>query len=384
MRPVALAIAFAALVAGGGIVYRAHLLEGAPAQTTEQPRAAPAIPVLVAMAEREAIPVRLDAIGTAQPYASLSVKSRVDAQIAEVKVKDGQYVNAGDTLFLLDRRAAEAQARQMDAQLTRDKAQLANAKRDVERFARLVAKDFVSHQQYDTAATTAQALDASVQSDEAALDNAKVLLSYYTITSPIDGRIGMVSAKAGNNVKANDVPFLIVNQVKPIYVVYSVSERELPAIRAAMAAGPVTVRAAPAGDKGPPVEGKLAFFENTVDATTGTIALRAQFDNQDERLWPGQFANVAMALSVEAEALVVPQAAVQIGQSSPFVFVVKSDNTAEARKVVVSRTVNGKSVIESGLEPDERVVIDGQLRLSSGSRVNIRSAQEQAAPGKTS
>jgi multidrug efflux system membrane fusion protein len=384
MRPVALAIAFVALVAGGGIAYRAHLLEGAPAQTTEQPRAAPAIPVLVATAEREAIPVRLDAIGTAQPYASLSVKSRVDAQIAEVKVEDGQYVKAGDTLFLLDRRAAEAQARQMDAQLTRDKAQLANAKRDVERFARLVAKDFVSHQQYDTAATTAQALDASVQSDEAALDNAKVLLSYYTITSPIDGRIGMVSAKAGNNVKANDVPFLIVNQVKPIYVLYSVSERELPAIRAAMAAGPVTVRAAPAGDKGPPVEGKLAFFENSVDATTGTIALRAQFDNQDERLWPGQFANVAMSLSVEAEALVVPQAAVQIGQSSPFVFVVKSDNTAEARKVVVSRTVNGKSVIESGLEPDERVVIDGQLRLSSGSRVNIRSAQEKAGPGKTS
>jgi multidrug efflux system membrane fusion protein len=340
--------------------------------------------VLVAEAVRQPLPVRLDAIGTAQPYASLSVKSRLDAQIAEVKVKDGQYVKMGDTLFLLDRRAAEAQTRQMDAQLARDRAQLANARRDVERFAPLVAKDFVSRQQYDTATTNAQALEAGVKADEAALDNAKVLLSYYTITSPIDGRIGMVAAKAGNNVKANDVPFLTVNQVKPIYVLYSVSERALPAIRAAMAAGPVTVRAAPAGDNGPPVEGKLAFFENAVDVATGTIALRATFENQDERLWPGQFVNVAMALSVESEALVVPQAAVQIGQNSSFVFVVKSDNTAEARNVAVSRTVDGKSVIESGLQPGERVVIDGQLRLSNGSRVNIRSAQGQPAPGNPS
>jgi multidrug efflux system membrane fusion protein len=385
MKRVVLAIAFLALVAGGGIAYRSYVLDGAPAaQTAQLPRPAPAVPVLVTAAERQSLPVRLAAIGTAQPFASLSVKSRLDAQIAEVKVRDGQYVMAGDTLFLLDRRAAEAQARQMEAQLARDKAQLANAKRDVERFAPLVAKDFVSHQQYDTAATTAQALDAGVKADEAALDNAKVLLSYYTITSPIDGRIGMVTAKTGNNIKANDVPFLIVNQVKPIYVLYSVSERELPAIRAAMAAGPVTVRAAPAGDKGPPVEGKLAFFDNSVDVATGTIALRAQFDNQDERLWPGQFVNVAMALSVEADALVVPQAAVQIGQNSPFVFVVKSDNTAEARKVAVSRTVDGKSVIDSGLEAGERVVVDGQLRLSNGSRVDIRAAKEQAAPGKTS
>src|ERR1700732_4566287 len=173
MKRVVLAIAFLALVAGGGIAYRSYVLDGAPAaQTAQLPRPAPAVPVLVAAAERQSLPVRLAAIGTAQPFASLSVKSRLDAQIAEVKVRDGQYVMAGDTLFLLDRRAAEAQARQMEAQLARDKAQLANAKRDVERFAPLVAKDFVSHQQYDTAATTAQALDASVQSDGAALDNA--------------------------------------------------------------------------------------------------------------------------------------------------------------------------------------------------------------------
>lgn len=383
MKRVLLAVAFLALLVGGGLAWRALSVDRANSQTAQQPRA-PVVPVLVAAAERQSVPVRLDAIGTAQPFATLNVKSRIDAQIAEVKVKDGQYVTAGDVLFQLDSRAAEAQVRQVEAQLARDQAQLVNARRDVERFAPLVAKDFMSRQQYDTARTTAQALEGSVKADGAAIENAKVLLTYYTIVSPIDGRIGMVAAKAGNNVKANDVPFLTVIQVKPIYVLFSISERELPAIRAAMAAGPVTVRASPAGDKGPPVEGRLAFFENSVDVATGTIALRAVFENQDERLWPGQFANVAVTLAVQADALVVPQAAVQIGQGSQFVFVVRDDNTAEARNVRVSRTVDGKSVIDSGLEAGERVVIDGQLRLSNGSRVEVRSAQGQPAPGKES
>ncbi len=274
--------------------------------------------------------------------------------------------------------------RQTEAQLVRDKAQLVNARRDVERYAPLVAKDFVSRQQYDTASTTAQALEASVKADEAALENAKVLLTYYTIVTPMDGRLGMVTQKAGNNVKANDVPFLSVNQIKPIYVVFSVAERELPAIRTAMAKGPVGMSALAAGDSGAPVMGKLAFFDNTVDAATGTIALRGVFENLDERLWPGEFVNVSLTLSVESNALVVPQAAVQIGQDSSFVFVVKSDNTAEARKVEVSRTIDGKSVVAKGLEEGERVVIDGQLRLSNGSRVNVRSALGQGAAGKTS
>jgi membrane fusion protein, multidrug efflux system len=383
MKRVILAIAFVALLVGGGIAYRGLSVERANSQTAA-PRQPPAIPVVVATAERRPMPVRLDAIGTVQPIASVSVKSRIDAQIAEVKVADGQYVKAGDTLFLLDARAAEAQVHQMEGQLARDKAQLVNARRDVDRYAPLLAKDFVSHQQYDTAVTTALALEAAVRTDEAALENAKVLLTYYTITAPIDGRLGMVTAKVGNNVKANDVPFLTLNQVKPIYVLFSLAERELPAIRAALAAGPVTVSALPAGDKGEPVEGKLAFFDNTVDTATGTIALRGVFENQDERLWPGEFVNVAFTLATEADALVVPQAAVQIGQAEPFVFIVKDDDTAEARKVKVSRTVDGKSVIAAGLAPGERVVIDGQLRLSNGSRVEIRSAGHEPASGSPS
>ena len=385
MKRVVVAVAFLALLVGGGMAYRGLSVERANSQAAPVPanRLPPAIPVLVAPVERQTVANKLEAIGTAQTIASVAVKSRIDAQIAEVKVRDGQYVKAGDTLFLLDSRAAEAQVHLAEAQLARDEAQLVNAKRDVARYAPLVAKDFVSHQQYDTAGTTAQALEASVQADQAALENAKVLLSYYTITAPFDGRLGMVTAKVGNNVKANDVPFLTVNQVKPIYVTFSVAERELPAIRAAMAEGAVAVEARPAGDKGKPAQGKLAFFDNTVDPSTGTIALRAVFDNDNEQLWPGQFANVTMVLGVEPNALVVPQAAVQIGQSEPFVFVVKPDNTAEARKVTVSRTVDGKSVIAGGLTEGERVVIDGQLRLSNGSRVEIRSA-DRVAPGKNS
>jgi len=384
MRRVVFAVVFLALLVAGGLAYRAVSVEKANPQTAQARRQAPAVPVRIALAEQRSVPVRLDAIGTVQVFASVSVKSRIDGQIAEVKVKDGQYVKAGDPLFLLDARAAQAQVHQMDAQLQRDKAQLVNARRDVDRYEPLMKKDFVSHQQYDTAVTTAQALDASVKSDEAALENAKVLLSYYTINAPIDGRLGMVSAKAGNNVKANDVPFLTINQVKPIYALFSVSERELPGIRAALAQGPVTVRAIPAGDKGPPVEGKLAFFDNSVDSATGTIALHGIFANDHERLWPGQFVNVSVTLAEDPDALVVPQAAVQIGQKGNFVFVIRDDDTAEARQVVASRIVDGMSVIASGLKAGERVVVDGQLRLTNGSRVEIRTTPEPTPGGKTS
>jgi membrane fusion protein, multidrug efflux system len=381
MRRVGLAIAFVALLAVGGVGYRMILVE--PARSQTPPRPAPAVPVLVAPVERQTVPIRLEAIGAAQPMATVGVKSRLDAQIAEVRVRDGQYVKAGDVLFKLDSRAAEAQLHQSEAQLARDKANLAFAQQQVRRFTPLEQKSFVSREQLDQAMSNQAAQEAAVQSDLAAIENAKVLLSYYTITTPIDGRLGMVTQKIGNNVKANDVPFLSINQVKPIYVIFSLAERELPGIRAAMAAGTVPVAALPAGDKGAPAKGRLAFFENTVDAATGTIAMRAVFDNEDERLWPGEFVNVTVTLGSDAEALTVPQGAVQIGQASPFLFVVKEDNTVEARKIEPGRTVDGRTVIAAGVAAGERIVVDGQLRLSNGSRVEIRAPQDKPA-GKTS
>jgi multidrug efflux system membrane fusion protein len=354
------------------------------AQSQTEPRATPIVPVVVATAQREAVPVRLDAVGTVQVIASVAVKSRIDGLIAEMKVRDGQYVKAGDTLLQLDQRAAETQVRQIDAQLARDRAQLTNAKRDVARFAPLVAKDFVSHQQYDTSVMNSQALEASAKADEAALENAKVLLSYYAINSPMDGRIGTITLKGGSNVKANDVPILTINETKPIWVAFSLAQSDFPAVRRAMEAGPVEVDVSAPGDSEAPEKGRVDFFENAIDATTGTIALKAIFDNPQERLWPGAFVNVSVMLSVEQEALVVPQAAVQVGQASTYVFVIKSDNTAEMRPVVLSRTIGGKSVILKGLEPGEQVVTDGQVRLTNGSRVEIHGADGQTKPGRAS
>jgi membrane fusion protein, multidrug efflux system len=384
MKRLVMAIIFLALLGGGAVAYHFLWTAAPAAQTAQSPRQAPIVPVVVATAERRPMPVRLDTIGTGQAIATVNIKTRIDAQIDQVKVRDGQYVKTGDVLFHLDSRAAEAQVHQMEAQLARDRAQLMNAKRDVDRFAPLVAKDFVSRQQYDTSVTTSQALEGSVKADEAALENAKVLLTYYTITAPIDGRVGLVQLKLGNNLKANDLSFATINQVKPIYVNFSISERELPSIRAAMAKGPVAVSALAPGDTGSPIMGKLAFFDNAVDATTGTIALRGVFDNDDERLWPGQYVNVSVTLSVQEDALVIPQAAVQAGQEKPFVFVVRPDNTAEVRKVVVSRTLDGKAIVASGIEAGDRVVIDGQLRLTNGARVDIRAAQGQPVVGSAS
>lgn len=373
-----------ALLAGAGLAYQALFGAAAQSQTAAQPRATPIVPVVVATAQREAVPVQLDAVGTVQVIASVAVKSRIDGLIAEIKVRDGQYVKAGDTLLLLDGRAAQAQVRQMEAQLARDRAQLTNAKRDVDRFAPLVAKDFVSHQQYDTAVTNSQALEASAKADEASLENAKVLLTYYTITTPMDGRIGTISLKGGSNVKANDVPILTINETKPIWVAFSLAQSDFPALRRAMEAGNVEVDVGAPGDSEAPEQGRVEFFENAIDAATGTIALKAVFDNPQERLWPGAFVNVSVKLSIEQDALVVPQAAVQVGQASTYVFVVKADNTAEMRPVVMSRTIAGKSVILKGLEPGEQVVTDGQVRLTNGSRVEIRSADRQNKPGSPS
>ena len=341
------------------------------------------VPVRVAVATIKPTPVQLDTIGTVQTIASVSVKSRIDAVIDQVMVKDGQSVKAGDALFQLDSRAAEATLHQTEATLARDQAQLANAQRDVERYKPLLSKDFVSHQQFDTSSTAAKALEATVKADQAQVENAKVLLSYYTILAPIDGRVGMIAIKRGNSIKANDLPLATLNQLQPIYVSFALPQVNFPDLRVAMAEGPVLVKVLPQGDKGAPVEGKVAFFDNAIDTTSGTINVRASFTNEEQRLWPGQFVNVSVLIRTDPDALVVPQAAVQLGQNGNYVFVVKDDNTAEARPVGVDRTTGGLAVISKGLKPGEKVVTDGQLRLSDGTHVQII-ANEAQKPGDAS
>jgi multidrug efflux system membrane fusion protein len=368
MRQVNWAGALVGAVAAAAVFYEAAAPSAAYAQA---PAARGAVPIRAATAAIKAMPVEFDTIGNVQTIASVAVKSRVDAVIDQVLVKDGQFVKAGDVLFKLDSRASQAQVDQASATLARDQVQLANAERNLDRDKQLLTKDYVSHQQYDNDSATAAGLQATVRADQAQLENAKVQLSYYTIVAPLDGRVGMIAIKQGNSIKANDVPLATVNQIQPIYVSFALAQTNLPELRAAMAQGPVSVQVTPQGDNGGPVSGKVAFFENSIDATSGTITVRASFDNGEQRLWPGQFVRVAVLVRTDDNSLVVPPAAVQIGQNGSYVFVVKDDNTVETRPVTVDRTVNGMAVIGKGLKAGEKVVTDGQLRLSDGTHVQI-------------
>jgi membrane fusion protein, multidrug efflux system len=373
MKRVWWAVAFLVLVGIAGGVYQTVLLP-ARSQTAAVPATRPPAPVVVAIVARQPMPVRIDTIGTVQTIANVQIKARIDGFVDSVLIHDGQYVKAGDVMFRLDARAAQAQVGMAQAVLARDQANLANARRDVARYAPLVAKDFVSHQQYDTAATTAQALEAAVAADQAGIDNAKALLTYDTITAPIDGRVGVITTKAGNSIKSNDVAIASINQIKPIYVGFNLPQDELPSLRAAMAKGPVVVSVRAQGDEGEPIKGTVEFFDNSVDTNSGTIAVRALFANDDERLWPGEFANVTVTTRIDPDAIVIPPAAVVIGQDGNYTYVVKPDNTVETRAITVSRTLEGKSVIAKGLAVGEKVVVDGQMRLSNGARVSIHDA----------
>jgi multidrug efflux system membrane fusion protein len=358
-------------VAASAVLYEIAAPNYAHSQQAAGQRPQAGVPVRIATAAVKATPVEFNTIGNVQTIASVAVKSRIDAVIDQVLVKDGQFVKAGDVLFQLDSRAAQAALHQAEANLARDQVQLANAQRNVNRDKSLLEKNFVSQQQYDTDSATAAALDATVKGDQAQLENAKVQLSYYTILAPINGRVGLIAIKQGNSIKSNDVPLATVNEIQPIYASFALAQTNLPDLRAAMAQGAVSVEVTPQGDNGGPVTGKVAFFENTIDQTSGTITVRASFDNTEQRLWPGQFVKVAVLVRTDPNSLVIPPAAVQIGQNGAYVFVVKDDDTTEVRLVTVERTVNNMAVIAKGLKAGEKVVTDGQLRLSDGTHVQV-------------
>ncbi len=339
----------------------------------------------VSAAAVETVPVQVPAVGRVLPYAVVSVKSRVDGLVTSVHFKDGQYVKAGDLLFTLDAAPYEAQLKQAQANRAKDQAQLENARKQVERNAAVVAKGYVSKEQYDQAVATAAALAATVKADEAAIETARLLVEYCSIVSPITGRAGAVQVDVGNLVKANDVTgvLIVINQVQPIYVSFFVPESILPDIRKYMALGPLPAEATVPGHENTPVRGALAFLDNTVNTASGTIQLRATFANEDLWLWPGQFANVVLTLTSEPNAVVVPSQAIQTGQKGQYVYVIRPDSTAEYRPVTVGRTVGNETVIEQGVRPGENVVTDGQLRLADGAHVRIVSPGATGAAGQT-
>jgi multidrug efflux system membrane fusion protein len=404
---------------------------------SKQPPKRPPVPVAVAPVERKTMPLQIQAIGTVEAYAVVSVRAQVGGELMRVHIKEGQDVRKGDLLFSIDPRTYEAalanaqatlakdqgqvqQARavlqrdaarvnQVRAALLRDQAQLKNAQVSEGRYRDLLKRELIAQEQYDQIRTTAEALTATVRADEAdvtsaeetvradeaavrsaeqivhadaaLVDNARVQVGYTTIRSPIDGRAGSLQLNQGNVVRAsgtNDSTLLVINQVQPAYVSFTVPQQQLAQIKRYMAEGALAVDAIASGEP-KPARGTVTFIDNAVDQTTGTIRLKATFANTERRLWPGQFVNVAMTLAVEPDALVVPAQALQTGQQGPFVFVVKPDQTVDTRRVVVSRTQGSETILTTGVIAGESVVTDGQPRLVQGAKVEVR-----AAPGRGS
>ncbi|MGZ4733104.1 MAG: efflux RND transporter periplasmic adaptor subunit [Terriglobales bacterium] len=363
----------AALLAGSSLA----LLSSCGGTKAEPPRTV-AVPVLAATVEQKAVPLQLKAIGAVEAYSNVSVKTQVTGELVGVHFNEGADVSKGQLLFTLDKRPFEAALKQAQGMLSRDQAQAANARNQANRSRELNQAGVVSKEEYDRIQSEADALDAAVVADQAAVENARVQLVYCSIYSPINGRTGPLLIHQGNMIKANDTPFLVsINQVQPIYATFTVPEQNLADIKRYSGREKLRVQAFIPNDTRP-AAGWLSFIDNTVDQATGTIKLKGEFSNADRRLWPGQFVDVVLTLAQQPNAIVVPSQALQNGQQGQFVFVVKPDMTVEARPVILDRSTDGQAVISKGLAPGEQVVTDGQLRLVPGvTKVELK---EVAAP----
>ncbi|MGB8398984.1 efflux RND transporter periplasmic adaptor subunit [Bradyrhizobium sp.] len=340
---------------------------GAGAQGPQRPRL---VSVELAKAERKTVPVDVDSIGTVTPISSVALKSRLETTIVSVHFEDGARVSEGDLLFTLDSRQIDAQIEQAEGVLARDQAQLEGAQRDLRRFTDLVAKGATTQVNVDNARTQSDILVGTIKADQSALDNLKVQKSYTTIRAPFSGRIGAANVKVGNFVRpADTAPLAVINQMAPVYVTFAIPQRVLAELRDAMAKGDSKVSATIPGHQRSE-DGKVAMVENAVDSTTGMITVRGVMNNASETLWPGIL--VATRLTIRSEdSVVVPTVAVQRSQNGNYVFVVK-DGVSRVQPVNVDRTFQGTSVISEGLSGGEDVVVDGQLLLSDGSRIEPR------------
>jgi multidrug efflux system membrane fusion protein len=365
-----------ALFAGLAVVLAAGALVAyfsADSRAREKPAAKEqgAVPVSVATVKQSNVPVRVVAIGNVEPSTSVALKARVDGQIVAVKFKEGQEVRKGEILFQIDERPFASALKQAEANALRDAAARDQARSQERRYKELLEKNFVSKEAYAQIATNAQTAEATAKASEAARESARLNLEYCTIAAPIDGFPGKVLLQVGNMVKANDVNSLVViNQVRPVYVSFAVPEQALADIRRYMAATPLEVAVTSSDARHKPLaKGTLVFIDNAVDPSTGTIKLRAQFDNRDLALWPGQFVSASLQLYEQKDAIVVPATAVQTGPQGEFVFVFKADSTAETRKVTVDRHEGDLAVVAAGLRAGEKVVTRGQLRITPGAKL---------------
>jgi multidrug efflux system membrane fusion protein len=334
---------------------------------------AAAAPVRVASVQSRTMPVEIQAIGNVEAISTVTIKAQISGQLVSVHFKEGDFVKKGQLLFTIDRAPFEAALRQAEGTLAKDEAQSLNARLDAERYAGLGKQGVVSRQQVDAAGAAANAMAATVAADKAAVETAKINLQYTTIYSPINGRTGNIGVKEGNLVKANDVPILVtINQIEPIYVSFAIPEQQLAELKQYSSAATLKVDAAPQGSS-QHFQGRLTFIDNSVDLATGTIKLKATYNNAEHVLWPGQFVDVRLTLKSQPNSIVIPTAALQTSQNGTFVYIVNQDLTAQPQPVKVGWNVGDDTVIASGLQPGQRVVTDGQLRLTPGAKVDIKS-----------
>jgi membrane fusion protein, multidrug efflux system len=351
-----------------------------PTQTVAAtPPVRPPVSVTTGVTAQKNLPVRIDAVGTVQSIANINLRPRVDSQVLKIHVKDGAAVKAGDLLVTLDSRQLDAQIKQAEGQLAKDKASFVGANREATRLVELLAKESTSKKALDDAKTKAEELAGQIKADEANIENLKVQLSFTEIRAPITGRLGTFPLKAGAIVRQGEVGMTLGNliQTAPIYVAFGVPQRRFADVRKAFADKNVTLEVTQIGsDK--KISGELSVLDNTIDTTTGNVILRATFDNADESLWPGSLVNVRLSLGADSS-IVVPSSAVQNGQVGEFVFVVK-DNKAEIRRVKSGRTLDNETVIETGLQPGDIVVLEGQIALNNGASVVVRNAGSGRPP----
>ncbi|OAN51473.1 efflux RND transporter periplasmic adaptor subunit [Magnetospirillum moscoviense] len=368
-RPALIALALAA-VAGGGWLLSSKSDQSTPPKAESRP-----MPVVTRAVEAKPMPVRVSAVGNVQPLSVVPVRPRAEGEVIKVHIQEGQEVLAGDILFTLDARPAEAARRQAEANLARDRAQLDRAKADLARYAKLLETGSATRQKVEQATADVAVLEAAIKSDQAAIDNARLTIDYSAIKALVPGRTGVVNAKLGSLAKPSDSQSMVtITQLRPIRVSFAVAESVLPRIRSAMAQGELPVKVTSAADPGLAATGALTFIDSAIDTQTGTIGLKATFANDDTRLWPGQFVNVSLTLGTEEAALVVPAESVQTGQIGTYVYVVTPESIAEIRPVTVDRVLDGLAVIAKGVGAGDKVVIEGQMRLGNGVKVVERTA----------